>query len=73
VSKPSINGSRSAPAFYGATVFTLPGLGWKLVETPQGLAFEFLDGSHDWPSPRERQVIDAFRRYVEATVAPEGK
>jgi len=39
---------------------TIPVLNWKIVNTLQGPCFEFPDGRHDWPTPRERQIIEAF-------------
>lgn len=48
-------------------IFTIPSLGWKVIDTSQGACFEFDDGSHDWPTPRERLIIEAFQRYVTET------
>ena len=45
-------------------IFILPFLGWKVIDTLQGACFEFGDGSHDWPTPRERQIIEAFQKYI---------
>lgn len=44
----------------------LPILGWELVDTDYGTRVYFPDGTSDWPSPRERQVLLAFEQYVKA-------
>lgn len=50
-------------------IFTIPSLGWKVIDTLQGACFEYEDGSHDWPTPRERLIIEAFQRYVNTNTA----
>ena len=38
----------------------LPILGWTVFKSHQGTRLRFPDGTEDWPSPRERQIIQAF-------------
>jgi hypothetical protein len=45
--------------------FTLPGLEWEVFDTAQGWCMRFPDGHVDWPTPRERQIVIAFRDSVE--------
>lgn len=39
----------------------IPELNWKILDTLQGPCFEFPDSRHDWPTPREKQIIEAFQ------------
>src|SRR5688572_5738236 len=56
-----------AKPFVARPSFTLPGLGWAVFDTAQGWCMRFPDGREDWPTPRERQIILAFRDYAERT------
>lgn len=46
-------------------IATLPGLEWQILDTLQGWVFRFPDGRFDWPTPRERQIMEAFVSLVE--------